>query len=249
MRSYLVLIALIINISILFGQNRDADKLKDYVSYIEENYESGGWSKKCTINDKGLIWIEENYLDKKLRSRYEYYYDRYGNRYKEIQTFDPDDGVVNDEYDYKLVVDYNGVIIQRGSGNFISVYSDFTELEQAQIVEREAEYGAFPYKEVYEYNDKGSILKTVFYYNTPDSLIKISKETTQFRYDKNYNVILLYRSNSPEKEFPMVMTGGPFKYEYEKFRYVYNRDGLWKKKFKTVEGKEYLIKKRKYTKR
>ena len=42
------------------------------------------------------------------------------------------------------------------------------------------------------------------------------------------------------------MTGGPPKYEFEYFRYNYNENGLWTKKFKTVNGKEYLVAKRKY---
>ena len=249
MRNYILLIVLLINFNTLLGQNKDADKLKNYVSYTEDNYQSGGWSKKYVLNEKGFISIEENYLNKKLRSRFEYYYDEYNNQNKEVKTFDPDDGVVSDEYDYKLVVDEKGSIVQSGSGDFMKKYSNFTKLGKAQLIEMKADFGAFPYKEVYTYDEKGNIVKSIFYYNTPDSLEKKSKEIRQFRYDKHNNVILLYRSNDPEQEFPMPMTGGPFKYEYEKFRYIYNRDGLWKKKFKTVEGKEYLIKKRKYIKR
>jgi len=244
MRNYIVVILLVINCCTFFGQNKDADKLKNYVSYTEENYGSGGWSKRRTINKKGFVRIEENYLNKKLRSRFEYYYDEYDNRSKEIQTFDPNDGVVSEEFNYELVVNSNGYI----SKNFMGIYSDFTELGKPQVVVSEHWMG---FKEEYEYDVKGNITKWVFYSRLIDSDNKeyIRKQTTLYSYDKYNNVIRLYRSNDPKEEFPMLMIGGPAKYEYEKFRYVYNKDGLWKKKFKAIEGKEYLVKKRKYTKR
>ena len=66
----------------------------------------------------------------------------------------------------------------------------------------------------------------------------MQEETTRYRYDKYNNVVRLHRSNDQEWKYPITVTGGPAQYEYETFRYVYNRDGLWNKKFKTVDGKE-----------
>lgn len=249
MRNCIAILLLTINICSLFGQNKDADKLKKYVSYTEEGYESGGWSMKYVLNEKGFVTVEENYLNKKLRSRFEYYYDEYNNQNKRVKTFDPDDGVVNDEFDYELVVDKKGRIIQKGSGNFKKIYSEFTDLGKPKLMVNKYSVGVD--KHFYEYDSKGNVLKHTFNlsYIDPNDAINESTEVTQYRYDEFNNVIRLHRSNSLKWEYPIPVSGGPFQYEYEKFRYVYNRDGLWKKKFKTVEGKEYLIKKRKYTKR
>ncbi|NQY27948.1 MAG: hypothetical protein HRT69_00580 [Flavobacteriaceae bacterium] len=250
MRSYIVVMLLIINFCALFGQNKDADKLKKYVSCTEKDHDSWGWTKKHFFNDEGFIIKEENYSnDNKLRSRYEYYYDEYGNQYKEINTFNSNDGVLNHEYDYKLVVDSIGVIIQRGSGDFMKIYSNFTELGKPRLVVNKFSVGVD--KKIYEYDVNGNIVKYIYHsvWTDMDEKVQKSTESIQYRYDSYNNVIRLYRSNDQKWEYPMIITGGPSHYEHEKFRYVYNRDGLWKKKFKTVEGKEYLIKKRKYTKR
>jgi len=249
MRDYIVITLLIINFCALFGQNKDADKLKKYVSYTEHNYESGGWSKKCVLNDKGFVRIEENYLNNKLRSCYEYYYDEYDNRYKEIQTFDPNDGFVSEEFDNALMYDSNGNLIQSDSGDFMKVYSNFTKLGKPRLMVNKFSVGID--KKIYKYDVNGNVVKYIYHslWTDMDEKVQKSTESIQYRYDLYNNVIRLYRSNDQKWEYPIIITGGPAHYEHEKFRYVYNRDGLWKKKFKTVEGKEYLIKKRKYTKR
>jgi len=251
MRSWIVIILLTINYCVLFGQNKDAEKLKKYVSYAEKDYDSWGWTTKHFFNEEGLIVKEENYSgDDKLRSCYEYYYDEYDNQYKEITTYLlSEKGEVNHEHDYELVVDKKGRVVQKSSGDFMYIYSDFTELEKPQSVVKKFSVGVDKY--FYEYDSKGNALKWTYNSRWIDMDDKEHKSTEiiQYRYDELNNVIRLHRSNDKKWEYPMIITGGPSHYEYEKFRYVYNRDGLWKKKFKTVEGKEYLIKKRKYTKR
>ena len=86
---------------------------------------------------------------------------RYGNRYKEVQTFDPDDGVVNDEFDYELVVDKKGRIIQKSSGNFKKIYSEFTDLGKPKLMVNKYSVGVD--KHFYEYDSKGNVLKHTFF--------------------------------------------------------------------------------------
>lgn len=250
MRNYFVIV-LITSLCTVFGQNKDADKLKKYISYSEKDYDSWRGTTKHFFNDEGLIVKEENYShDNKLRSRYEYYYDEYGNQYKKITTYLlSKKGEVNYEYDYELIVDDNGWVVKKGSGDFINVYSGFTDLGKPKLVVRKFSVGVD--KHFYEYDSKGNILKWIHSAKWVDMDEKEHRsiDIIQYRYDKFNNVIRLHRSNDQKWEYPMIITGGPSHYEYEKYRYVYNRDGLWKIKFKTVEGKEYLIKKRKYTKR
>ena len=72
------------------------------------------------------------------------------------------------------------------------------------------------------------------------------KATTYYKYDDRNNVIEIHREYLPKQEFPIIMIGGPAKYEFEYFRYKYNKNGLWSKKYKTVNGMEYVVAKRKY---
>ncbi|MGB5419563.1 hypothetical protein, partial [Algibacter sp.] len=112
----------------------------------------------------------------------------------------------------------------------------------------ELEFNAFPYKELIEYNIKGNIIKTIEFSIYEDLKGKTihEKATTHFKYDKWNNVIEIHREFEPKQEFPIIIIGGPAKYEFEYFRYKYNKNGLWTKKYKTVDAKEILVAKRKY---
>lgn len=78
--------------------------------------------------------------------------------------------------------------------------------------------------------------------------IVIQIETISYKYDKLNNVIELNRNFNIPMEFPIVYGGGRSHYQNEKFRYIYNKHGLWVKKYWTINGKENLIEKRKFYK-
>ena len=127
-------------------------------------------------------------------------------------------------------------------------YSDFNELGKPKLIERivESNIKLRPFKELIEYDNNGKIIKkTEFNYNL-NNQEKIEKSTTIFKYDNRNNVIEIHREFEPKQKFPIIMIGGPSKYEFEYFRYIYNKNGLWTKKYKTVNGIENLVAKRKY---
>jgi hypothetical protein len=88
----------------------------------------------------------------------------------------------------------------------------------------------------------------------PDILFKLySKadnqvlmEINEYKYDTHNNIIEINRSSEPNQDYPIFITGGRFRYENEKYRYIYNDDGLWTAQYRTVENKEMLITRREF---
>ena len=149
-------------------------------------------------------------------------------------------------------MEYNDSLLVRKTFDFgmTEKYSDFNELGKPKLIERieKWDFKAWPYKEMIKYDKKGNIIKSTEFYTCEDLNGKTvsEKTTTHYKYDNQNNVIEIQREYDPKQEFPIIMIGGPAKYEFEYFRYKYNKNGLWTKKYKTVNGKEYLVAKRKY---
>uniref|UniRef100_UPI002628F92D hypothetical protein n=1 Tax=Flavobacterium sp. TaxID=239 RepID=UPI002628F92D len=93
------------------------------------------------------------------------------------------------------------------------------------------------YKEEMIYDDFGNIIKDILY-SKYDGIIH--KEINKYKYDDFNNIIEINRSNGPKERYPIIMTGGPELYEIEKYRYIYNKDGLWIKKYRIAGGKKIL---------
>ncbi len=209
----------------------------------------GKWSKKIYLKN-GLSVIEESYWKKELRHRTEFEYDEHNNIKKETETFEINEGKVNNVSDIKLKYD-NDILTQREYNyGLIEKYSDFNQLGNPKLIERieESEFKALPYKEFIEYDDNGNVVKITEFSTYEDLNEKTidEKSTTHYKYDDRNNVIEIHREYEPKQEFPIIITGGPSMYEFEYYRYKYNKNGLWTKKYKTVNGKEYLVAKRKY---
>ncbi|WP_222984050.1 hypothetical protein [Flagellimonas meishanensis] len=239
---------------LIFGaslaQKNENDLLKNYGSYVEKNIEMGKWSTKFYLTN-GLVSVRESYWKNELRSRTEYKYDRFGNVEREINTYDINEGQINDISNLKL--EYDDSLLVRKTFDFGTTekYSDFTELGKPKLIEKKDEVLLKALsKEQIEYDDKGNIIKSTEFTDYRDSPVSPKPENEKciitYKYDDRNNVIEINRKYEPKQEFPIAITGGPFLYEYEYFRYKYNKNGLWTKKFKTVDGKEYLIAKRKY---
>lgn len=222
---------------------------KGYDYYIEKNIEMGRWWHKYYLK-KGLVVTDESYWKNELRSRTEFEYDRFGNLERIIYSYDINKGNTNHISNMKL--EYIDSLLVRKEFDFgmIEKYSDFNKLGQPKLIERteESDFKALSYKELMEYDKNGNVIKLIKFSNYEDlngNTIN-EKATTNYKYDDQNNVIEIHREYEPRQEFPIPITGGPFLYEYEYFRYKYNKNGLWTKKYKTVNGKEYLIAKRKY---
>ena len=249
MRNIMLIIFILGNLSFSVGQNSNVELLNEYNFYIEKNIEMGKWSKKIYLKN-GLPVIEESYWKKELRHRTEFEYDKHNNIKKETETFEINEGKVNNVSDIKLRYD-NGLLTHREYNYGLrEKYSDFNKLGKPKVIERieESDFKIWPNKELIEYDNQGNITKSTEYSTYEDLNGKTINEiaTTYYKYDDKKNVIGINREFEPKQEFPIIITGGPSMYEYEYYRYKYNKNGLWTKKYKTVNGKEYLVALRKY---
>jgi hypothetical protein len=242
-----IIIFLIFNTS--FAQKSETELLKNYDFYVEKNIEMGKWSTKYYLSN-GLITVQENYWKKELRNRTEFQYDQFGNVEREINTYNINEGNVNDVTKVKLEYENGLLIIKKFDYGLTEKYSDFNEFGKPKKIEviHPEKFDFLSHKELIEYDDKGNIIKSTDFSNYEDVNGKTvnEKAITHFKYDDRNNVIEIHREYEPKQEFPIPITGGPFLYEHEYFRYKYNSNGLWTKKYKTVNGKEYLVAKRKY---
>jgi len=249
MKNPLLFILILLNFNFSFGQKSESELLKDYNFYVEKNIEMGKWNTKYYLSN-GLVTIQENYWKNELRSRTVYEYDQYGNVKREIITYDINEGKVNYVSHIKLEYDDTLLINKEFSFDMTEIYSDFNEFGKPKLIERneKTEVKTFPFKELIEYDNKGNIVKSTKFsiYEDLNGKTINEKTTTHYNYDDRNNVIEIHREYEPKQEFPIPITGGPFLYEYEYFRYKYNKNGLWTKKYKTVNEKEYLVVKRKY---
>ncbi len=232
-----------------FAQKSESELLKNYEFYVEKNVEMGKWSTKFYLIN-GLVSVRENYWKNELRNRTEFEYDRFGNAERETNTFDINEGQINDISNLKL--EYKDSLLVRKKFDFgmTEKYSDFNELGKPKLIERieESDFKAWPYKELIEYDEKGNVIKSTEF-NTKEDLngkTVNEKAITNYKYDYRNNVIEIQREYEPKQEFPIIIIGGPSLYEFEFYRYNYNKNGLWTKKYKTVNGMEYLVAKRKY---
>lgn len=232
-----------------FAQKSENELLKNYEFYVKENLEMGKWSTKYYLLN-GLISVQENYWKNELRSRTEYEYDRFENVEREINAYDINKGKANNVNQIKLEYK-DSLLIGRVFSYGYEKYSDFTELGKPKLIEKKDQVLLKAYsKEKIEYDEKGNIIKSTEFIDYKDCTVspkpENEKSTIYYKYDSRNNIIEIYREHEPKQEFPIIIIGGPSLYEYEYFRYIYNKDGLWVKKYKTVNGKEYLITKRKY---
>lgn len=249
MRNLLLITMILLNFNISFGQKAESEYLKEYDFYIEENIEMGKWWTKYYLSN-GLINVQENYWKKELRSRYEFEYDTYNNVIREKTTYDINDGNVDYVSLIKLKYKDSLLISKELSFGIKEKYSDFNEFGKPKQIVRidSSKFTLQPYKELIEYDKNGNIIKKIEFSSYEDFDGKTIKETatTYYKYNDRNNVIEIHREFEPKQEFPIIMTGGPAKYEFEYFRYKYNKNGLWTKKYKTADGKEILVAKRTY---
>ncbi len=249
MKTLLATILFLLIFDTSFAQTSEKEVLKTYDFYVEQNMEMENWSTKYLLSD-GLISAEETYWKNELRSRTEFEFDRFGNVEREITTYDINVGKTHDTLNFKLT--YNGVLLisKEFSFGMTEKYTDFNQLGKPKQIERieQTNFKTVPYKELMEYDNHGNNTKSIQYSTYIDlngkPIDKIA--TTYYKYDDHNNVIEIHREYKPTQQFPIPITGGPMLYEYEHFSYKYNKNGLWTKKYKTVNGKEYVVAKRKY---
>ena len=251
-KALLTILILLATVICAFGQHPEApskELLKKYSRYTHKFEPKSCWKYKYEL-ENGLVVRQENYCKNKLTYRAEFEYDNFENVTQETETFNINDGVVNNVSEIELVYKDGNLIRKVFDFGLTEMYSDFTPLGKPRLIERVegSDFKMWPYKELITYDEKGNIIKSIELSKYEDANGKTvnEKATTTYKYDALNNVIALHRKFEPEREFPIIMIGGPAKYEFEYFRYRYHKNGLWSKKFKTTEGKEYLVAKIRY---
>jgi hypothetical protein len=246
----LIIIICISIVRFSYGQHPEIpnrEQLKQYNSYTHKIEPKSCWKYVYELKN-GLIVKQENYCKRELMNRVEFEYDRFGNVERETNTFNINEGQINDISNLKL--EYKDSLLIRKKFNYrmTEKYSDFNEFGKPKLIERiqESDVKIWPFKELIEYDNNGNIIKKTKFNFDLNNQEKIEKSITFFKYDNRNNVIEIHREYEPKQKFPIIMVGGPAKYEFEYYRYKYNKNGLWIKKYKTVNGMEYLIAKRKY---
>ena len=225
------------------------EQLEEYHSYSYKFESESCWKYQFVIVN-GLVVKQKNYCVNKLRYEAEFIYDQHGNVVKEVQVLRIQNGNRPDTISYTLKYDGSKLIQKKSDSGLTENYLEFSELNKPRIIERTeiSQLSSLSSREVLEYDTRGNIIRS-----TEISLFQVAQEKatyektiTSFKYDSHNNVTEIHREFDPKREFPIPITGGPSLYEIEYFRYKYNKKGLWTKKYKTVEGREKLIAKRRF---
>ena len=216
----------------------------------------GKWHSVSNL-EKGLI-IEHKYYSKKTVTRIQKnVYDKHNNIIYEIRLYDIDNGYKVDTI-FRYSNDYddqNRLIKKRYHFGLIENYSDFNKNSKPRLITRPDNKSLFfrPLKEELEYDSIGNLVKEIhteieYPSSKNDTIKKYTITINQYKYDLFGNIIEIRRQNNPKIEYPIIMTGGLPLYELENFKYKYNKDGLWLKKYWIAGGRKILLQKRKFEK-
>ena len=221
----------------------------------KDSYEES-WSHKNYLQN-GLIVQNEQYFKGELRSRRKFIYDSLDKKIAEVWRFRIGEGKVNDTTRrFSNTYDEDGKLLRmEDSSGIIEQYSLFDDNGNPQLLERKSKnedtLTLAPFKEIRHYNEGGKIKKEelhFYQYNADFEHLVLEKLINEYTYDKFGNVIEIKRSFQPAQELPIYSSGRRPLYAIENYSYEYNKDGLWKKMYWTIEGKRELLQKRSFKK-
>lgn len=246
-------IILLFMASISIAQNNnESELLKKYCRYkLISNPKSrfkNCWTYKFEL-DNGKVISQENYQQKTLAYISKFSYDTINNIKYEIKLYDRDNGYKIDTVDVEQKI-YNNKkeliqLLFRGKP-FISFSNhNLSGFPQSQ----EYVNHFFTDKREFKYDSKNNIIEEKIYSKYFDEFNNKETDSTQietitYEYNSYNNITSLNRHFKFPVRFPIIYGGGRSHYENEKFRYVYNDDGLWTKKYWIVNEKEIFIEKR-----
>jgi hypothetical protein len=230
----------------------DLENLKNYKKVIVKYPIFKIYKSTYSFHLKDGKIIEHWYKSKKLKSGFKskYHYNQFNHIDYKVIYYDLAKGNVNDTIFYNLMYNSSNQLIK---SNYTrkECYSNFNENglpQKIDLCERSISKDSIieiNYKTELIYNSQNKIIKKTTY-----SIVEKKIEINEiiYKYDSKGNIIELSRKNTPKTEFPIYIIGGLAQYENERFRYKFNKDGIWTKKYWIIEGKEYLIEKRKLVK-
>ena len=258
MKSILTLMLFIPFISLSQDFEMEKEQLVPYEMFTlqkKDSYE-GSWTHKNHLQN-GLIIQNEQYFKGELRSRRNFLYDSLDNKIAEVWTYRIGEGKVNDTTRrFSNKYDKEGKLVRmEDSSGIIEIFSQFDSNGNPQLIERKSKnrdtLTLAPYKEVLHYNQDNKKIKEELHFHSYDSdSNNLTQEIliNEYIYDQFGNVAEIQRSFEPKKEFPIYSSGNRPLYAIEKYSYKYNKDGLWKKKYWTINGKKELLQKRTFKK-
>ena len=245
-----IIFLLFINI-IIAQNNNEQELLKKYSSYKLIKYPKskyGNWTYKFEL-DNGKIITQENYQEKTLAYKSKFIYDTINNIKYEIKLYDRNDGYKIDTIDVEqkiynnkkelIQILFRGRIVKKYSNHNSDGFPQFEEFVSTNILDNIE----------YKYDSKNNIIEEKTYTNFFDEISlkendSIQIETINYKYNEHNNITELKRNFKFPVKFPIIYGGGRSHYENEKFRYIYNKEGLWIEKYWIVNGKEFFIEKR-----
>ena len=241
-----ILFAILISSNIHCQSFEKNEKLKNYKSVNEYYFSSGKKSQYHTKYnlENGRIQSIESYRKSTLTRKVIYLHDNENVKF-EITTYDFNVGKLHDTITFTYTYNANKQLIEkRASYGMIEQYSNFNEQNLPEKIIRPTKFDSITgYKEILTYNSTGKLIQQTI----SSMLEKVENiEINQYKYDDVGNMIETKRAYSPNLEFPIIMTGGRALHELERFRYVYNEKGLWTEQYITINGKEFLLERRKF---
>ncbi|MFA7444507.1 MAG: hypothetical protein WCY89_01040 [Flavobacteriaceae bacterium] len=248
MKNILILFFTVLFSCLVFGQEIEEYEFKQYPKkYTEIKHymllgkgEKFYWLNKLLLKEGKVIQSENFNRSGEFTSSINYEYNLEGNILKITEK----DTIRNREIEYnQFVYDEEGRLIE----DYYRVYSDFNNnfpqlIQPKNSIDLDSLFG---YRTELRYDERGNILQRKTF--RKENNLKIV-DTDNYKYDIQNNLIEIKRSSEPKTNYPIHIIGGRDKYENEKFRYIYNSDNLWTKKYWIVEGDEYLIEKREFVK-
>ncbi|WP_264535377.1 hypothetical protein [Flavobacterium sp. N1736] len=231
-----------------FYRLENNDNLKKYRSVENKKYfnnKKSAFSSRYILED-GKIKEVETFNKSSLVYKSEYNYDLKKNVVSEIIKFNINKGQINDTIKYSYVYNSSNQLIEKKCLSR-EYYSNFNSQNLPQTIEfpKTKMDSLTSYKVELLYNSFGAVLEQKVFSKYEG---KSNIEINNYVYDVFKNVIEVKRKSIPEETYPIIIAGGRSKYKEEKYRYVYNKDNLWIKKYWIIENKEYLIEKRKFKK-
>lgn len=200
-------------------------KLKKIIEY---NYEALGIWKSVYFFETNRIIKIKVYSNNRLMHRKYFKYDSLGNISSEVYKT----GKYEFNKNYNNSYNKKGQLVYSNGKN----YSNFTEGGLPRKIE------SLNFNFSFEYRKMDLILKKEFRKKDNIEIVDL------YKYSNNNLMEIVRDFNGDNEKYPIVMLGGPTQYKIEKFRYEYNSDGLWKKMYKIINNKEFLIRERKFRK-
>ena len=202
--------------SFSFAQEKNEyEKLKKYNRYEHIKYPKLKHYWTYKYELKnGLHSKQEVYNSKELTFRQKFIYDSTNKLKYSVEMYNINDGIISDTLIETESEIYNNFSVEKKYDSFNNIIEE---------------------KFIMKYQKTDSL-------NNENEVIQI--ETIFYKYDKLNNIIELNRRFNIPMEFPIIYGGGRSHYQNEKFRYIYNKDGLWTKKYWIIDSKEFFIEKR-----